>query len=74
MQNWWDLDGGVPKCFWLSSFFFPQGFLTSILQTYARKNLIPIDVLAFSFKFMTAMDPETVYIIVNIFTLDLHTT
>jgi dynein heavy chain len=46
------LNKGKPKAFWLPSFFFPQGFLTSILQNYARKNKVPIDVLDFSYDFL----------------------
>jgi dynein heavy chain len=26
------------KSYWLSAFFFPQGFLTSVLQNYSRLN------------------------------------
>lgn len=35
--------------FWLPAFYFPQGFLTSVLQTYARAHGVPIDCLRFSF-------------------------
>ena len=44
---------GNPKAFWLSGFFFPHGFMTSILQIYARKHLKAIDFLKFKFNFMT---------------------
>ncbi|EAR94576.2 dynein heavy chain (macronuclear) [Tetrahymena thermophila SB210] len=44
-----------PKAFWLSAFFFPQGFLTSVLQNYARKYMVPIDTLIFDFKFMNSI-------------------
>lgn len=27
-----------PRSFWLGAFFFPQGFLTSVLQNYARSH------------------------------------
>jgi dynein heavy chain, axonemal len=45
MSKW--LYEGPPKSFWLSAFFFPQGFNTAVLQTYARKTNIPIDILTF---------------------------
>jgi dynein heavy chain len=34
MRNW--LKEGHPDCFWLSGFFFPHGFMTGALQTFAR--------------------------------------
>jgi dynein heavy chain len=40
-----------PKIYWISAFFFPQGFLTSILQIYARKIKVPVDTLNFQFIF-----------------------
>jgi len=38
---------GQPESFWLSAFFFPQGFMTASLQTFARKTATPIDALKF---------------------------
>ncbi|XP_041927364.1 dynein heavy chain 6, axonemal-like isoform X2 [Alosa sapidissima] len=40
---------GNPRRYWLSGFFFPQGFLTAVLQTYARKRSLPMDSLCFSY-------------------------
>eukprot|EP01035_Chromulina_nebulosa_P020290 gene20290-26338_t len=47
LTSW--IDQGIPPAFWVSGFFFPQGFLTAILQNYARKYRFPIDVVTFSF-------------------------
>lgn len=47
IETW--LRQGAPKSFWLSGFFFPQGFLTGTLQTFARKYNVPIDTLSFQF-------------------------
>lgn len=43
------VDKGVPAVYWISGFFFPQGFLTAILQNFARKYSFPIDTVSFSF-------------------------
>ncbi|KAL2098859.1 hypothetical protein ACEWY4_005339 [Coilia grayii] len=36
-----------PRSYWLSGFFFPQGFLTAVLQEYARKRNLSVDSLCF---------------------------
>lgn len=58
MNNW--LVNGQPTAFWMSGFFFPQGFLTGVLQTHARNYKIAIDKLAFSFQIMPEEEPSEV--------------
>ena len=41
---------GYQSCYWLSGFFFPQSFLTAVLQTHSRKYSIPIDSLVFTYE------------------------
>jgi dynein heavy chain len=52
------LTKGPPNSFWISSFFFPQGFMTAALQLHARKTKIPIDMLDFHPVPGKEMDPD----------------
>jgi len=56
MRKW--LIGGQPSAYWLSGFFFPQGFMTGTLQNHARKYAIAIDTLNFSFRMLDADGPD----------------
>jgi len=47
MCNW--LKNGQPVAFPMPVFFFPQGFMTGTLQTYARKYQVAIDTLNFKY-------------------------
>jgi dynein heavy chain len=40
---------GKPKAFWLSGFYFPQGFMTGMLQSHSRRYKIAIDTLNIKF-------------------------
>jgi len=46
--------GTYPSTYWLAGFTYPTCFLTSVLQTSARRECIPIDMLSFSFSIANA--------------------
>lgn len=48
IENW--AEHSYPNSYWLSGFYFPQAFLTGILQTHARKKTLPIDALKIDFQ------------------------
>lgn len=41
IREW--LISGKPASYWLSAFYFPQGFLTALMQQYSRMYKIAID-------------------------------
>lgn len=49
-----------PMAFWLPSLFFPQGFLTSLLQRYSRHHQIAIDELSFKYEFQDSYKYEDI--------------
>lgn len=50
-----------PTSFWISGLSFPQGFITGMLQTHARKYNISIDQLKLDFAVLdVVLDQETV--------------
>jgi len=56
--NHWIVNG-QPKSYWISAFFFQQGFITGILQNHSRKYKVPIDILSFEFEVLSGRyDPE----------------
>jgi len=47
VQDW--VNDGIPNCFWISGFYFPQAFLTGSLQNFARKYQLPIDTVDYNY-------------------------
>jgi len=54
IQAWYD--DGKPPVFWISGFFFPQAFITGVMQNHARKYQLPIDTVTYGYD----MRDETV--------------
>nr|CAJ2469593.1 unnamed protein product [Leishmania braziliensis] len=48
MRRWGE--AGPPPSFWLSGVFFPQGFVTALLQARSRALQVPIDSLQLRFR------------------------
>ncbi|XP_068166166.1 dynein axonemal heavy chain 2 [Antennarius striatus] len=50
-----------PQLFWLSGFTFPNGFLTAVLQSYARRHNVSVDTLSWEFLVSTVDDSNLLY-------------
>merc|ERR1719223_1068337 len=51
------IEQGPPNAYWISAMYFPQGFLTSILQGHSRGKKIPVDKLSFEYSVEDTDDP-----------------
>ena len=59
MRTW--LLNGQPAAFPLPVFFFPQGFMTASLQTFARRHMEAIDGLNFEYEVLrNGLQPELI--------------
>jgi len=58
--NW--VQNGKPRVFNISVFFFAQGFLTSILQNYARRYAVAIDTISFRFDLTNGVLNDAAFI------------
>jgi dynein heavy chain len=56
IRSW--LKHGQPACFSLPVFFFPQGFMTGVLQTFARRYQVAIDTLSFKHEVLIMKHEE----------------
>lgn len=57
MDKW--LVDGPRQTYWLSGFFFPQGFMTAVKQTYSRDYKIAVDTLRIGCE-MTPLDAKDI--------------
>jgi len=58
MDDW--LKNGNPLSYWMPGMFYPQGFMTGVLQTHARQYKIAIDKLGFAFEILPAEKAEDI--------------
>ena len=50
IHHWLTL--GNPPVFWLPGLFFPQGFITGVLQSHAREFKKPVSEISFRYKIL----------------------
>ena len=55
-RHW--LRNGEPVSYWLPGFFAPHGFMTGILQSFARQFTVSVDLLSFSFRILDVMEDD----------------
>jgi dynein heavy chain len=46
----WMTANSHPNSYWLSGFFFPQGFITGVYQNHARETKIPVSDITIKFS------------------------
>lgn len=58
MRVW--LANGHPSSFWISGLFYPQGFITGVLQNHARETKIPVSEITFKYNILSKQANEIV--------------
>ncbi|EFJ08553.1 hypothetical protein SELMODRAFT_185288 [Selaginella moellendorffii] len=56
LKNW--AERTYPLVYWLAGFTYPADFLTAVLQTTARRNLIPVDTLTWEFTIINKEESD----------------
>ena len=46
LKIWTKGDLSLPTSVWLPGLFNPKAFITAVMQTYARTNKLPLDVMS----------------------------
>ncbi|KAJ9459042.1 Dynein-1-beta heavy chain [Diplonema papillatum] len=59
LQSWFD--DGAPAIYWLPGFFFPQAFLTGVMQNHARRQKLEIDKLDWDFETLKTDEKDGTY-------------
>jgi len=48
IQTWFE--NNKPATFWISGLYFPQAFITGVMQNHARKYQLPIDTITYGYN------------------------
>lgn len=59
LRHWTAGQVVMPKSVWISGLFNPKAFLTSVMQTYARAQKLPLDVMKYMTD-VTSKSPEQI--------------
>ncbi len=60
LAAWTSGDISTPISVWLPGLFNPKAFLTAVMQTYARANKLPLDVMKFMIEVTRFNGPEQI--------------
>ena len=60
LKIWTKGDLSLPTSVWLPGLFNPKAFVTAVMQTYARTNKLPLDVMKFMTDVTTKVDPSQI--------------